>query len=173
MNSKYTPSFSTSTTSSKTCSLYNKKGQGNYALCWAATVATICNYRNGTNITAKNVADKMAKGYNEGAVAEVGQLALQAYGVPYKVLRTGSNLMSWNTLKTNINNKYPVYADAKAGLGGHVVTAYGYSTTAGTNYVIFWNSGTNSSMTITFKSSGTTFTYGNTTYTWMYSVSYY
>lgn len=169
----YTPAFSTSTSSSKICALYNKKGQGNYGLCWAATVATICNYRNGTNITAKNVADTMHIGYNEGAYPYEGQQALKNYGLSYNNFLNGSTKLSWSTLKTNINNKYPIYVHASASNSAHVVTAYGYSTTAGTNYVIFWNSGTENSMTVTFKANGTTFSYNNKTYTWSASVSKY
>lgn len=169
----YTPSFSTSTSSSKICSLYNKKEQGNYGLCWAANVATICNYRLGTNITAKNVADRMGIGYNKGADIMDAQIALTSYGVSYNNLNMSTSRMSWTSLKTNINNKYPVYVSAKTPTSGHAVTAYGYSVSAGTNYVILWNSGTGNSITATYKTSGTTFSYNNSTYTWTFSLSKY
>ena len=80
---KYTPSINVVSNDSKQCVLYNKKGQGNYGLCWAASVATICNYLNGSNITAKNVADEMNIGYEEGAWLYDAQRALNAYGVVY------------------------------------------------------------------------------------------
>lgn len=169
----YTPGFSTSTSSQKICSLYNKQGQGSYGLCWAASVATICNYLNGTNVTAKNVADKMGIGYNEGGGLYDAQLALSKYGVQYNNVLDAQNRMSWSNLKTNIDNKYPVYVSAKTSESGHAVTAYGYLVAAGTNYVVLWNSGTQKSITATFKSSGTTFTYNNDTYTWKYSISKY
>lgn len=53
--------------------LQNSKGQGNYGLCWAAAVATITNYMQDKNISAKNVADKMKIGYNTGATLSEAQ----------------------------------------------------------------------------------------------------
>lgn len=80
-------------------------------------------------------------------------------------------------LKINIDSKCPVYVSAKSLENGHAVTAYGYTVTAGTRYVNFWNSGLNGgdgdSVVVAFKESGTTFSYGNETYTWMDSVSEY
>lgn len=174
----YTPSFSSSTSSSKICSLYNKKGQGNYGLCWAAAVATICNYRRGTNIAPKAVANEMNVDYEKGTTPYKAQQALNRFGVSYKNLNMDkSERMSWSSLKTNINNKYPVYVSAKSGDEGHAVTAYGYAIAAGTKYVSLWNSGENSgkgkSISVVFKERGTTFTYNNLTYTWTYSISKY
>lgn len=170
----YTPGFSTSTSSSKICSLNNPQGQGNYGLCWAATVATICNYLNDTNITAKNVADTMGVSYEGGVRPHVAQQALRTYGISYNNLLGAVERMSWSNLQANINNKYPVYVDAQSSDSGHAVTAYGYSVAAGTNYVVLWNPGGNGALaTVTFKSSGTTFTYNNSTYTWTYSISKY
>lgn len=177
-NETYAPSFSTSTSSSKICSLYNKKGQGNYGLCWAAAVSTICNYRRGTNITPKAVADKMHIGYHDGANLYKAQQALNRFGVTYNNLNwSAADRMSWASLKLNINDKYPVYVAAKCPKYGHAVTAYGYTIASGTKYVALWNSGENNnkgkSISVVFKESGTTFAYNNTTYTWMYSVSRY
>lgn len=47
------------------CNMPEAQGQGNNGICWAASVATVVNYRTGTSYTAKNVADKMGIGYNE------------------------------------------------------------------------------------------------------------
>ena len=41
------------------CTLYNSRGQGNYQICWAATVATIGNYIKGTSYTAKGICNKV------------------------------------------------------------------------------------------------------------------
>ena len=106
---KYTPSINAVSNDSKQCVLYNKKGQGNYGLCWAASVATICNYLNGSNITAKNVADKMNIGYDEGAGLYDAQRAMSAYGVIYNNFNYSTVYpMSWSALKTDIGDKYPV-----------------------------------------------------------------
>lgn len=81
--------------------LYNKKGQGNYGLCWAASIATICNSFNGSDITAKHVANKMHIGYNESKGVYNSQQAMKAYGVSYNNIN-GMQLyrMSWSELKT-------------------------------------------------------------------------
>lgn len=60
-----------------------------------------CNYLNGSNITAKNVADKMNIGYNEGAGLYDAQLAMNAYGVIYNNFNYNTAYrMSWSALKT-------------------------------------------------------------------------
>lgn len=170
----YTPSFSSSTTSSKICALYNAQGQGSYGICWAASVATICNYLTGNNITAIEVADEMNIDYEEGAVPYFAQEAMSRYGVRYQNLNEYSTeRMSWESLKININYKYPVYVSAKAGKSGHAVVAYGYMIAAGVKYVAIWNPGIATSITAAFKESGTTFTYNNKTFTWTYSISRY
>ncbi len=176
----YTPSFSSSTGSSKICALYNKKNQGNVALCWAASVATICNYRNGTNITPIQIANAMGVGINDGASTLTSQKALKNNGVTYNVLNANSSdLMSWSVLKSNINSKYPVYvvADAANSKMAHAVTVYGYTVAAGVNYIILWNSGDNNGsggvITAAFKSSGTAFGYDGKTYIWKKSLSKY
>lgn len=174
----YTPAFSSSTTSSKICSLYNSKGQGNYGLCWAATVATICNYRKGTNLSASTIADGMNIGYDDGANIYEAQQALKNHGVQYNSVYGNSNTkMPWSVLKANIDNKYPIYVSAKATNSGHAVTAYGYTIAAGMKYIVLWNSGINggkgSPITVSFYEDGTSFSYNNTTYTWTYSVSQY
>lgn len=175
---KYTPSINAVSNDSKQCVLYNKKGQGNYGLCWAASVATICNYLNGSNKTAKNVADKMHIGYNEGAGLYIAQQAMMAYGVIYnKFNNNAAYRMSWSELKTNINGKYPVYVSAKSSKDGHAVVAYGFTVAAGTPYVALWNPGVNGgkgdSISAAFSESRTAFAYANKTYVWKYSVSKY
>ena len=168
----YIPSFSTSTSSSKICKLYKKRGQGNYNLCWAATVATIANYRNGVAVTAKQVADSMGIAYSSGGSCSAAQQALRNYGISYASFRDNvGNKMTWGFLKKNINNKYPVYVHAVTTKTAHAVTAYGYSIAGGSKYVVFWNSGNKTSTTVEFKNTGTTFSYGNKTYTWAKSVS--
>ena len=168
----YTPSFSTDTSSSKICSLYKKQGQGSLNVCWAASVATICNYRRGTNYTATGIADDMNISYDAGASIEKAQSALSMHEVSYSNLNKNSSAkMTWATLKRNINGYLPVYVSAKTSGSGHAVVAYGYSTTAGTNYVILWNPGIANSITVEFKSSGTTFAYSNRTWTWTHSLS--
>ena len=79
--------------------MFNQQGQGKYGLCWAASVATIVNYRNGTAYTAKNVADRMGIEYNTGGTLENASLALNLYGVAcfgYKVNNQKKYVYFWN-----------------------------------------------------------------------------
>lgn len=175
---KYTPAFSSSTSSSKMCSLYNAQGQGNYGLCWAACVATIYNYLCGNDITAMEVADDMGIGYNEGASTYEALLALQKFGVGYQNYNDDvNNIMSWELLRYNIDDKCPIYVRGLRNGGAHAVVVRGYTIAAGVRYISLWNPGLNSGngglVTVEFKDEGTTFTYGNYTYIWDRSVSEY
>lgn len=179
---KYSRSFSTDTYTIKTCALYNEKGQGRYEDCWAASVATIVNYIKGSNISAINVCDKMKIGYNIGATIGEVQLALNKYDISYNYLNNNSSsILSWNDIKTNIDNRYPIYVAARhfksdGKVEGHAVTLYGYHNLS-TKYVCLWNSGLDNGkggyQVITYNSSRTTFTYGGNTFVWAFSLSYY
>lgn len=163
----YAPAFSSSSSSSKMCKLYNAQEQGKYMICWAATVATICNYLKGTNITAMEIAEEMNIG-NAGASVYQSQRALNWYGIRYQQINTDiNNRMTWTELKYNINDKYPIYVSSVTSDGkyGHAVTLYGYMIAAGVRYVVLWNPGTGSSMTVPFSESGKTFTYDNNIFT--------
>ncbi len=171
----YTPAYSTSTSSIKICSLYNKQAQGSYPLCWACTVATIANYRNGTNLTMFDVCDDMGYDYNQGRTIGEAQVALYNYISDY-------NLLNWSQLsfagvKTNINYKRPIYLSSYCAAldSGHAVTIYGYEDFSSSDYIVIWNSGTSgtgSTQVVTYNSSGTTFSYSNNTFTWRYSLSW-
>lgn len=174
----YTPSFSMNSSESKQCKLFNEKGQGNYGLCWAATVATISNYRSGTNVTAKNVADQMGIGYNDGGTIAQAQQALKKQGLIYSNKNgDANNIMSWNGVKTNVSNKYPIYVHGKGTSSAHAVTVYGYTVAAGKCYVLLWNSalngGSGGSQSTEFNVNGTVFSSSSKTYKWAYSVSKY
>lgn len=163
----YSPSFSTSTDTSKVCSLYNARGQQGDT-CWAASVATIVNYREGTNYSDYDVCDKIGVGY-EGANIDTKLNALKAYGLNY---RKSSSQSSWNSIVLNISNKYPLAASTFSGDSGHAVTVYGYRTIGATDYIVLWNSGTGSTQIVTYKSSGSTYTYNSKTWTWTKTLFY-
>lgn len=173
----YTKKYSTNTSNTKICSLYNQQNQGNYGNCWAAACATIINYEKGKNYSATTICDKMNVGYNDGATIGVAQLALQEYGVQYNYLNMDSaNILPFADVKLNINNKYLVYVSAKSYYNGkqngHAVTVYGYKDLSN-KYVVIWNSGTGTTQTVEYKSSGTTFQYSGHTWRWTFSLSYY
>lgn len=170
---QYTPKFSESENNRKICALNNPVYQGNTNLCWAASVATIVNYRLGKNINHLDVASKMGIN-NKGATPGVAQSALYAYGVAYNNLNLDSSAkMNWNNVVLNISHKYPIYVSAKSSNSGHAVTVFGYRTVSLTDYVSIWDSATGSSMAVPFKAGGTVFSVGNKAYTWKYSISVY
>lgn len=76
-------------------------------------------------------------------------------------------------VKYSIKRRYAIYVSSVTsdGKDGHAVTLYGYMIAAGVRYVVLWNPGTGSSMTVPFSESGTTFTYDNNIFTWRYSIS--
>lgn len=171
---KYAPSFSVESSTAKVALLHNQQGQGNYGLCWAASVATVANYVYGTSHTAMNVADAMGKGYNDGGTTSEMQTALNYYAITYSYIVNSQ--LSYSVIQTNIQNQRPpiVYALSNAGTddeAAHAVTLYGY----GGGYIYLWNSGMNSgaggSQLILYNSTATTFPYGNATFTWTKTVS--
>lgn len=165
---KYSPGYSTSTSTAKIALLNNAQGQGPYGLCWAASVATVTNYIYGTNYTAKNVADAQGIDYEVGAKPTEMQKALEYYTITYQVT---DEQLSYSSVKKNIQNKkLPIIYAQNEEEQAHAVTLYGY----GGNYVYIWNSGLNynegGSQLIAYKSSGTTFPFGNTTFKWKQTI---
>lgn len=153
--------------------LQNSKGQGNYGLCWAAAVATITNYMQDKNISAKNVADKMKIGYNTGATLSEAQDALRKYGL-YFVRR--SEYATFDLVKMNINRKSPIYM---TGVGisnnsavGHATTIYGYREVVGEQCLMIWDSAANAnkgdSYVVSYNGAATVFSSSaaSTVYTW-------
>lgn len=173
----YSPSFSTNTSTSKICSLYSSQGQQNYGRCWAASIATILNYLNGTSITAANVCDRMNIGYDTGASISTAMNAMASYTTP-----SYTNLIysqaSFSNVKTNIGAKKPMYLSTvktSDSNSGHAVVLYGYQTISVSDYVVLWNPGLNSgaggTQIVYYSSTGTTFAYNNSTYKWRYTLS--
>lgn len=146
--------------------------QGNYNLCWAASVATVVRYRNYSNystLTAKQVADKVGIGYNTGANPDQTKNALEKYSISYTNASAGQ--ISYAVYKTNIFSQYPVLIFAYPSSGmGHTVTGIGYTTYGGINQITFYNPATNTTSSVEYKTGGTTFTHNNTKHTWKYTV---
>jgi len=169
----YTPAYSTDNMvgakGSRICSLYNAKGQGSDPICWAASVATIVNYRKGTNYSARDVCDKEGTGYI-GADISTKKKALKDYGITYK--QTNAQV-GWSSILSNIDAKYPIAMSAfDSSSNGHSTVLYGYTVTSNGSYITVFNPGTNNTVTLQYKSTGTTFSYNNRTWTWTKSLSY-
>ena len=151
------------------CNINNAQGQGPYGLCWAATTATIVNYLRGTNRTAKNVADALKIGYDDGGTRNDIVRGLSYYGVNEYAAYSGTE--SFSEIRSQIEEKHPMAMLGWAANGaGHAVTLYGYRNLTSGQYVMLWNSALNNNkggMTVTsYKSSGMTFATGSTNFTW-------
>lgn len=117
-------------------------GQGNYNLCWAASIATIYRYRTGNrSLTAKNVADKVGLPYAAANESEIAT-AFNVYGLSYKERK----FIPFSKIKSNINNKYPVMVKGKIAETNkytkHAVTVVGYNDVGVDDFVKIWDSAT-------------------------------
>lgn len=129
----------------KKCNITNFVSQGNDGLCWAASVATIVNYKRGLGVhgyTARNIADEMGIGYNEGCSVDEARAALARYGLSYNILK---DKMSWYSIKRNISLDKPFMIGLKCDNGKHFITGYGYVCDVGdtknyTRAVCAWDS---------------------------------
>lgn len=144
--------------------------QGNYGLCWAASVATTVrylNYSKYSSLTAKQVADKMGIGYNDGGTDLEIKNALKKYGQTYKN-KTGQ--LTFLELQNNIAHEYPLIMVCRSSSDGHAVTCVGYTTYGGIKQVTFWNSGNDQMTTVEYQTGGTKFAYAGTTFVWKNSI---
>lgn len=123
------------------CKIKKFVKQGNYNLCWAASVATIVNYKKNRSLSAKTVANAMKKGYDDGATPTETAKALNKYGLTYKAKQSK---ISWGTIKRRIstnNRPFSIAMKPYDGGMGHMITAYGYSSTvSGMKMVEYWDS---------------------------------
>jgi hypothetical protein len=161
----------------KATDLYNSQGQGAFGRCWAASMATILNYLNGTDITAANVCDAMNIGYNTGASIDVAMNAMALYSSsPYIYLLYDQT--SFFEVEVNLDIKKPMYlstVDTNDSSKGHAVALTGYVSDLW-NSIVLWNPGLNNGLggaqIVDYVISGTTFAYNNTVYRWRYTLSY-
>lgn len=167
----YTPTiYRNSDGTSVSCNLYNPVYQGSLPICWAASAATVANYRLGSNFSGENMCNAANKGLVGGSISDT-QRALDYVGIKYNAIYEKIDLPN---IKININNKYPFIMSMKASDSGHQVTCYGYRKTSNGNHnLILWNSGTNKCETVKFKPSGTVLPYNNQNYVWKYTISKY
>ena len=123
------------------CNIKKFMKQGDYYLCWAASVATIVNYKKNRNISAKTVANAMKIGYNDGATPLQTEKALNKYGLTYKAKESK---ISWATIKRRISvndRPFSIALTPLSGGMGHMITGYGYNTfMSGMKMVEYWDS---------------------------------
>lgn len=174
LKAKYTPQvIDVEVGTGKKCKLYNKQAQGNYGLCWAASIATIANYLNGTNYTAKQIADREGICYNEGADNTQALKAMADFGVPYD--KVGGTL-PWSEIKSKTVSKTPIYMVAESKEDAHATVLYGYKNKNGTQYIVMWNpfsvwwENEGETVVVEYADQFTTYSYGDDTYKWSSSI---
>lgn len=147
-------------------------GQGAYANCWAASVATIVNYRKSSYyLTAKAVCDKMGIGYNAGGTIYDKRNALKKYGYNYNYIRNSQ--LSWSQIWSNLSGKWPIAMSTSSSNSAHALTLVGCRNARGLYYITVWNSATSAYETMQYISNGkTTYMMNNAIFTWTKSLSY-
>lgn len=112
--------------------------QNGYNICWAACIATRYRYGTGnTTLTAEQIATEMGEpytvGFYNGASDDTIIAALRRYG--YTSYRK-RNLISYSSVKNNINSKNAIILIGKNSQRKHAVTVTGY---VGNKYIEIWN----------------------------------
>lgn len=155
------------------CNIPGAQGQGsNTKLCWAASAATIINYRTGSSYTAQNIATIMGISADRGATVYETASALRYFDLDYSA---SFSTISFNSIMTELNIRFPFVISGNSEAGtGHAVTAYGYRNLEAGQYVMLWNPEINNGqggVTIShYQPSWMTFTSGNIAYTWSRTV---
>jgi len=138
--------------------------QGNNGLCWAASVASVGKYKTNISKTAKEVADQMGVGYNEGANIYLASEALSnVFGI--RSTAVSGYFRNISDIADVLLTGNPIIAGFSNSSSGHMVVISGYR--ASTQEAVLLIRDPNSSST-KMVSSGTD-NYGN--YTWL--MSYY
>ncbi|MDD6081782.1 MAG: hypothetical protein PUB89_02900 [Oscillospiraceae bacterium] len=149
--------------------------QGNYGICWAATVAAMVIYEvdSITNLTATEVCDAIGHTYTGGNVYDV--LSALNYYLPSNYLPNPSDVLSKDQIKAAINSDNPAYMscyDINNSDNRHAVSLCGYSETSNTFQIRIMDSAYQCFKFSTYSSTnGYLFAFGNTQYKWDYTVN--
>ncbi|MDE7425042.1 MAG: hypothetical protein K2N51_15380 [Lachnospiraceae bacterium] len=163
-NSQMTGSSAASTTESNRCGITNFVKQISNT-CWAASVATIVNYKKNKNLTVYDICNKMGISVYEGANLIETRDALNSYGLLYHIKEA---YLVWGYICKNIDKDKPFcMALQTAKKEGHIVTGYGYiSSSNGTKKIVVWDP--NGSIRIVeYKSDKTAMTIDGKSFVWV------
>lgn len=148
-------------------------------LCWAATVASMCKYEKPSTygtLTAKEIADYMNVGYDEGGTDTDAKYALKDYlGSPYVPTITG--VLSDDAIKTVIDNNDPAYMANQRKTGywpwntaGHAVALIGYSFTSTGDTIVIMDPAYEKIKAATRVRGVWSFSFGDTSFSWKSTV---
>lgn len=150
-----------------------------YGLCWAATVASIVRFEKPSqygNLTAKNVADYMGIGYDDGGTNSEAKEALEHYlGSPY-VPTIKNAILTQEQIKTAIDNIDPAFMQCRRPNGFlsykyHAVALTGYDFTSNYTRIEIMDPAYACFKYCTMDSGGNwTFAFGSYTYTWIKTI---
>ena len=150
-----------------------------YGLCWAATVASMVRFEKPTSqgtLTAKNVADYMGIGYDEGGTNSEAKSALEHYlGSPY-VPTLKNDVLTQAQIKTAIDNIDPAYMQCRRPNGFlkykyHAVALIGYDFTSEHTRIEIMDPAYACYKYCTMDSNENwTFAFGAYTYTWIKTI---
>lgn len=150
-----------------------------YGLCWAATVASIVRFEKPTlygSLTAKDVADYMEIGYDEGGTNAESKEALEHYlGSPYAPTLK-SDVLTQAQIKTAIDNIDPAYMQCRRPNGFlrykyHAVAMIGYDFTSNYTRIEIMDPAYACYKYCTMDSNDNwTFAFGAYTYTWIKTI---
>ncbi|MCR5678313.1 MAG: hypothetical protein K6G13_09820 [Agathobacter sp.] len=171
----YTPSFAVNDMEgghgTRICQLNGYSvSQNGRNMCWAASVATIVNYRKGTRYSAYSVCDLMNISYDQGATITQKKVALKKFGISYAMT---DGVLAIGRVKCNIDNKYPIAMSCYSEEGAHAVTLYGYSCRVGGDYIVIRNPQKDTQITVKYNSGNVYFTSYGTKWKWRRTLSYY
>lgn len=150
-----------------------------YGMCWAATVASIVRFEEPAlygNLTAKDVADYMGIGYDEGGTNAESKRALAHYlDSPY-VPTLKNDVLTQAQIKTAIDNIDPAYMQCRRPDGllkykYHAVALMGYDFTSNCTRIEIMDPAYECFKYCTMGSNGNwTFAFGSYTYTWIKTI---
>ncbi len=148
------------------------KLQGNYNDCWAASVASILQYKKGTNKTALQVCDDNNIGYNAGASPDQIHQALSNYNITNSIL--GGFIYSISDIYNVLSaGQIPLALCNTTSGAGHAIVIRGYnSSTQGAYLSVMDPNYSSYCMLFTAVVPGTTtyswsFSYGTLTFYWV------
>ena len=136
--------------------------------CWAATVATIVNYKKDKNITDIDVCNKMGISVFVGGDLYETQAALKSYKLSYHIKES---YLIWSTICKDIDNDKPfcMALETKA-KDAHIVTGYGYKcSSTGNKKISVWDS-KGYKRIVEYKADETAITIDGKSFVWLASL---
>lgn len=142
-------------------------------ICWAASMASILNYTNGTSLTAKEVANATGHGIDGATYSEVKEY----YSSTYNMSVTGAGTLSSTVVATQLNKGKPIQVFHFPSSGtGHSMVLAGLSQLSSDVFYVYMDPNSSSYRTVSVSQAALTdgtkvaVTVGGTTMYWKNSI---